>query len=96
MIGYSIADAGRLEVGWPLAGIVRWSAAGGVIVAAFFATWGLCSLVVPELGLDVVLSLAGLAAAVVSVPVGVWASAARPRQPAGYLACQSTRRSGFA
>ena len=38
---------------------------------------------VPELGLDVVLSLAGLAAAVVSVPVGVWAGGDRPTAAGG-------------
>src|ERR1022692_4619108 len=54
--------------------IIRWIVASAVVVASFFATWGLCRMVSPGLRLEVVLSLAGLASAVVCVPMGVWAS----------------------
>ncbi|RSM49274.1 hypothetical protein DMB66_45180 [Actinoplanes sp. ATCC 53533] len=52
----------------------RWSLALATIVAAFFAVWAVCHAVVPGLDLDVELSLAGLTAAVLSLPLGVWAS----------------------
>ncbi|MFB4278643.1 NB-ARC domain-containing protein [Nonomuraea sp. MTCD27] len=54
----------------------RWSLALIVLIAAFFATWGLCTLISPD---EVALSLAGLSTAVLSLPLGVWAS----RQPTG-------------
>ncbi|GAA3606236.1 hypothetical protein GCM10022419_108870 [Nonomuraea rosea] len=57
----------------------RWSLVLIVLVAAFFATWGLCALIRPGLPDDVALSLAGLSTAVLSLPLGVWAS----RQPTG-------------
>ncbi|MGW3353582.1 hypothetical protein ACWDA3_60815 [Nonomuraea rubra] len=56
----------------------RWSFALILLVAAFFATWGLCALIRPDIPDDVALSLAGLSTAVLSLPLGVWAS----RQPA--------------
>lgn len=43
------------------------------LVVAFFGTWVLCQVVVPSLETDVMLSLAGLTTAVVSLPLGVWA-----------------------
>jgi len=56
-----------------MAGSVRWGIAALGVVTAFFVTWWLCRLLVPGLGLDVALSLAGLATAVVSLPASVWA-----------------------
>jgi tetratricopeptide (TPR) repeat protein len=53
---------------------VRWVIAVAILVAAFFAVWGACALAAPRVKLDVVLSLAGLATAVLSLPVGAWAA----------------------
>lgn len=53
---------------------VRWTVAAVVLVAAFFGTWFLCVEFLHALGRDVVLSMAGLATAVVSLPAGAWAA----------------------
>ncbi|MEV0310269.1 ATP-binding protein [Nonomuraea fuscirosea] len=67
----------------------KWGFALIVLVAAFFSTWGLCALIKPGISDDVALALAGLSTAVLSLPLGVWAT----RQPTGTsaLAAEETR-----
>ncbi|MEU6655812.1 tetratricopeptide repeat protein [Streptomyces sp. NPDC046900] len=57
---------------------MRWGLSGVLLSATFFGSWGLCALLFPGLGQDVALALAGLATAVVSLPLGVWAGNQRP------------------
>ena len=54
---------------------VRWVIAVAILIAVFFAVWAACILVARDVKLDVALSLAGLATAVLSLPVGAWAAA---------------------
>jgi tetratricopeptide (TPR) repeat protein len=55
-------------------GSVRWGVAVSILTASFFVVWAISSLAF-GLSLDVALSLAGLATAVLSLPLGAWATA---------------------
>jgi hypothetical protein len=58
----------------------RWAIAISVLVASFFAVWAVCGLVF-SIGVDVALSLGGLSTAVLSLPVGAWATAGVQQVP---------------
>jgi tetratricopeptide (TPR) repeat protein len=55
-------------------GSVRWAVAVSILTASFFVVWAISGLLF-GLSLDIALSLAGLATAVLSLPLGAWATA---------------------
>lgn len=72
-----------------MAKALRWGIAAAVLIAAFFATWVFCDALWHAMGRDVALSLAGLATAVASLPMGAWAAREQRSAPEpGKLAIQ--------